>query len=70
MTLAFDQSTHIIVLPLDKYSADNNAEEGSWALLEPDEESRSGPHGEGGRAQERRSGKVRASNVHNVDQPR
>ena len=35
-TLAFDQSTQIKALPLDKYSADKNAEQGSWALLESD----------------------------------
>ena len=68
-TLAFDQSMQSMALPLDKYSADENAEQGSWALLEPDEESWSGPHGEGERAQERRSGRVSTLNVRSVDQP-
>ena len=69
VTLAFVQSTPSTALPLDKYSADENAAKGSWVLLEPDEESRRGPHGEGGRAQERKSEKVRTPNVRNVDQP-
>ena len=68
-TLAFDQSTQIMALPLDKYSADENAEQGSWALLESDEESRSWPHGESKRAQERRSGRVSTLNFRSVDQP-
>ena len=65
VTLAFDQSTQSMALPLEKYSADENAEEGSWVFLRQDEEFRSGPNGEGGRAQERRSGKVQKPDVRN-----
>ena len=64
--LVFDQSTHSMALPLDKYIEDENANEGSWVLLEPDKESQSEPHREGGRAQERR---LRTPNVRNVAQP-
>ena len=69
VTLAFDQSTHNMALPLDNYSVEENAEKGSWVLLERDEESRSGPHEEGGRAKERRSVKARTPSFRNVDQP-
>ena len=36
MTLASDKSVHSMALLLEKYSADENAEEGTWVLLEPD----------------------------------
>ena len=44
-TPAFDQSTHSIAMPLDKYSADHNAQQGAWVILEPGEGSEEAANG-------------------------
>ena len=54
-----------MALPLEKYSVDENSQEGIWVLLESDEGSPKLSREGDGEAQEHRFGRVRTTNVRN-----